>query len=64
MSPKAPPSSKGNQEEQKIQPIRNKGTMKIDLDWPESFGNRQVEIISWLVSTLAAFQRKCEVDNI
>jgi hypothetical protein len=54
----------GAWEEQHIQPIRNKEKAKTDSDWSESFGQRQVKIVSLLMSTLAAFQRKCEMERV
>jgi hypothetical protein len=37
---------------------------KTYSDWTDKFGNWQVEIISHIVSTLAAFQRKDELVRV
>jgi hypothetical protein len=63
-TPRAPPSMIGAWEEQHIQPIRIKEKAKTDSDWSESFGQRQVKIVSLLMSTLAIFQRKCEMERV
>ncbi len=47
-----------------LAPTRNKESWKLDSEWSKSFGKQQVEIISWLVSTLAVSLRKSDLVSI
>jgi hypothetical protein len=44
ITPRATLSAEGNQEELQVEPIKNKEKVRTDSDWPESFGNRHMDL--------------------
>jgi hypothetical protein len=61
---RAKPSTFGNKFEDYAQQKQNREGYKTDSDWLESFGNQQLEISSWPVSTSAIFLGKGELVSV